>query len=135
VAAVNRRERAHELAAALVTELGRELVVPDPVLVEVDQLLRRRISSAAARAFLAAITRGEHSTAFMTPALVSDAVAIDSAYRSLDLGFVDAAVMAIAGRHDLPILTFDFEHFRAAPPPHGYWRLVVDEARYIASTS
>ncbi len=58
------------------------------------------------------------------------AAEIDERYRDLDLGFVDAAIMAYAERHDLPILTFDFEDFRAAPPEDGYWRLVVDEERY-----
>ena len=43
--------------------------------------------------------------------------------------------MAYADRHDLPVLSFDFEHFRAAPPPGGHWRLVVDEARYIEATT
>jgi hypothetical protein len=42
--------------------------------------------------------------------------------------------MAIAERHSLPILTFDFAHFRAAPPATGHWRLVVDEARYADAT-
>ena len=38
-------------------------------------------------------------------------------------------MMAVAERHNLPILTFDFEHFRATQPRHGSWRLVVDEGR------
>lgn len=28
--------------------------------------------------------------------------------------------MAYVERYDLPILTLDFEHFRAPPPPDGY---------------
>lgn len=46
-------------------------------------------------------------------------------------------IVAAANRRDhvhnlaaAPILTFDFEDFRAAPPKDGYWRLVVDEERY-----
>jgi hypothetical protein len=42
--------------------------------------------------------------------------------------------MALAERHRLPILTFDFAHFRATRPRRGYWTLVVDEARYAEST-
>jgi predicted nucleic acid-binding protein len=63
------------------------------------------------------------------------AVEIDARHADLGLGLTDASVMALAERHDLPILTFDFEHFRAAPPPDGYWRLVVDEARYADATA
>jgi len=43
-------------------------------------------------------------------------------------------VMAVAEQRDLPILTFDFEHFRATRPRDGYWRLVVDEDRYRDET-
>lgn len=130
VAAANRRDRAHDLAAALVTQLGRELVVLDPVIVEVDQLLRARVNRYAGAIFLAAMATGEHVVQFMTQGLLRRAAQIDARYRDLDLGFVDAAVMAYAERHGLPILTFDFEDFRAAPPEGGYWRLVVDEKRY-----
>lgn len=130
VAAANRRDRAHGLASTLVTQLGRDLVILDPVIVEVDQLLRARVNRDAGAAFLAAVARGEHVVAFMTQGLLHRAAEIDARYRDLDLGFVDAAVMAYAERHSLPILTFDFEDFRAAPPEGGYWRLVVDEKRY-----
>jgi predicted nucleic acid-binding protein len=113
-----------------VAELGRELVVLDPVIVEVDQLLRARVNRDAGAAFLTALAKGEHVVEFMTQGLVRRASEIDTRFRDLDLGFVDAALMAYAERHDLPILTFDFEDFRAAPPEGGYWRLVVDEKRY-----
>ena len=135
VAAANRRDRAHELAAALVTELGRELVVPEPVAVDVDQLLRARVGVETARSFLAALIRGEHTVHFLSPGLLRRAVEIDARFADLDLGLADAAVMAIAERHRLPVLTFDFEHFRATRPARGYWRLVVDEERYEESTA
>ena len=130
VAAANERDEAHGLAAALVTELGSDLVVLGPVMVETDHLLRGRIGSHVARRFLEALVAGEHETAFLTPALLRRAVELDDRYADLDLGLTDAAVMAYAERHAVPILTFDFEHFRATRPRRGYWRLVVDEARY-----
>jgi predicted nucleic acid-binding protein len=114
--------------------LGRELLVPDLVLVEVDQLLRARVSAPAARAFLAAIARGEHRVAFGSARLLRRAAELDSSFADLGIGIVDGAVMALAEQHDLPILTFDFEHFRATHPHSGYWRLVVDEARYRDAT-
>lgn len=131
VAASNLRDRAHALSAALVTELGRNLVVLAPVIFEVDQLLRSRVSSSAARAFLKAMAGGEHLVAFMTQGLLQRATEIDQKYSDLDLGFVDSAVMAYAERHDLLILTFDFQDFRATAPKKGFWRLVVDEKRYL----
>lgn len=130
LAAVNHRERAHALSVAAVRGLGRDLIVLDSVMVEVDHLLTTRVGSHAARSFLAALVAGEHETAFLTPGLLREAAAIDARFADLELGLVDASVMAYAERHDLAVLTFDFEDFRAAAPPDGHWRLVVDEARY-----
>jgi predicted nucleic acid-binding protein len=126
------RSRAADLplAASLVSELGRDLLVPDPVIVEVDHLLRTRVSSQSARLFLAALAAGEHTVAHLSPALLRRAVAIDASFADLDLGYADTAVMAIAERKNLPVLTFDFTRFRATRPAHGYWKLLIDEHRY-----
>ncbi len=35
--------------------------------------------------------------------------------------------MAYAERHRLPILSFDFRHFRATTSAHGPWRLLLSE--------
>jgi predicted nucleic acid-binding protein len=130
LAAVNRRDPAHQLAAMLVADLGRDLVVPDSVIVEADHLVRRRIGRYAAQALLESLAIGEHRVGHSTPELLRRAVAIDAQYADLDLGICDALVMAYAERHDLPILTFDFAHFRATKPANGHWRLVIDEQRY-----
>lgn len=116
------------------TELGRELAVPGPVLVEVDQLLRARVGARAARLFLEALAAGEHTVAFLSAGLLRRAVEIDARFADLDLGLVDGCVMAIAESMRAPILTFDFEHFRATRPARGFWQLVVDEARYADAT-
>ena len=134
VAAANIRDEAHELAARLVTELGRNLIVPDPVIVEVDHLLRSRVSARSARLFVAALVDGEHRVGFLTPALLRRAAEIDERFADLGLGVTDAVVMAYAERHRLPILTFDFQDFRATKPARGYWRLIVDETRYQEAT-
>lgn len=43
--------------------------------------------------------------------------------------------MAVAESQNAPILTFDFEHFRAAPRPDGRaWDLLIDEAVYARAT-
>lgn len=108
--------------------------MPESVIVETDHLLRARLGGRAARLFLSAVANGEHEVAFLTPRLLRRAVGIDSAFPELGLGFTDASVMALAERHDLPILTFDFEDFRAAAPKDSYWRLVIDESRYAEAT-
>jgi len=100
------------------------------VIVEVDQLLRSRIGSHAARLFLAAMAAGEHTVASMSAGLLRRAVEMEAQFADLDLGYTDAAVMATAERDRLPVLTFDFAHFRATHPAHGFWELVIDEHRY-----
>jgi predicted nucleic acid-binding protein len=96
----------------------------------VDQLLRSRVARSAAHAFLAAMAAGEHAIAYLSATVLRRAVDIDAAFADLSIGLVDASVMAIAEQRELPILTFDFTHFRATTPARGFWRLVVDEARY-----
>jgi hypothetical protein len=115
-----------------VSSLGRALVIPDPVAVEVDHLVRSRVGAGPARLFLRSLAEGEHAVAFLTPGLLRRAVEIDAQYADLDLDLADTSVMAIAERHDLPVLTFDYAHFRATRPATGAWRLVVDEAQYAA---
>jgi predicted nucleic acid-binding protein len=113
-----------------VSELGRDLLVPEPVIVEADQLLRSRVGGHAAGLFLRALADGEHTVVNLSPRLLRRAVDIDATFADLELGYTDAAVMAIAERDDLPVLTFDFEHFRATRPAKGFWQLVIDEHRY-----
>jgi predicted nucleic acid-binding protein len=96
LAAANRRDRAHALAVELVTRLGRDLVVPGAVIVEVDYLLRSRVGAHVARLFLAALAAGEHGVAFLSSGLLRRAVEIDVRFADLDLGLTDPTVMALA---------------------------------------
>ena len=127
ISAVQSDDAAHPLARELVGALGRELVVLMPVLAEVDYMVRKRAGAEPGRRLLRAIREGEHTAAFLTPGLLARAVEIDAQYAHLELGFVDASIMAFAERHKLPILTFDFRHFRATKPAKGDWRLLLDE--------
>jgi hypothetical protein len=62
------------------------------------------------------MARGEHSVAFPSPGVLRHPVEIDAANADLDLGLADAALMALAKGEGLPILTLDFEDFRAPKP-------------------
>jgi uncharacterized protein len=104
------------------------------VIVEVDQLLRSRLGGHAARLFLESVAAGEHTVVNLSPGLLRRAVQIDATFADLDLGYADAAVMAVAERDRHPVLTFDFAHFRATHPEGGFWQLVIDEHRYRAHT-
>jgi hypothetical protein len=111
----------------LIRAIGRELVLPLPVVTETDHLIRRRVGDHAARRFLAAIAAGSYEVAYMSPGLFRRAVEIDDQHGDLNLGLADASVMAVAERNELPILTFDFADFRATAPAQGHWRLLLSE--------
>ena len=90
-------------------------------------MIRTRIGPEPARVFLSALAAGEHEVADLSPGLFRRAAEINDQYADLRLGLADASVMAIAERHDLPILTFDFADFRATAPAEGHWRLLLSE--------
>jgi uncharacterized protein len=130
VSAIDGDDLAHGMASTALQRLRRNAVVPSPVMVEVDHLVRRRVGDSAARRFLKTVARGAHEIAYMTPGLMRRAVEVDDRYADLKLGLVDASLMAIAERHNLPILTFDFTDFRATESANGPWRLAIDESAY-----
>lgn len=127
VAAIHQRDPAHRMARDSMARLRRRAVLPSPVLVEADHLIRARAGGAAARMFLKSIAKGVHEVAYMTAGLMQRATELDAKYADLGLGFVDASVMAIAERHEMPIFTFDFTDFRATESATGPWRLAVGE--------
>lgn len=128
VAAAHRGDMAHQMARTSMSKLRRNAVIPSPVLVEADHLIRERVGNDAARGFLRAVADGTHEVAYMTAGLMRRAVEIDAKYADLNLGFADASVMAIAERHQMPIFTFDFTDFRATESADGPWRLAIDES-------
>lgn len=101
------------------------------MLVEVDHIVASRVGAAAARRFLHAVGGGVHDVAYLSPGLLRRAVELDNQYADLNLGLTDTCVMAIAERHEMPILTFDFTDFRATESATGPWRLAIDEHTYM----
>jgi predicted nucleic acid-binding protein len=130
VAAIHKNDSAHAMAKTAMRQLRRRAVLPSPVIVEADYLIRSRVGASAARAFLESIAKGAHEVAYMTAGLMRRATELDAKYADLNLGFVDASVMAIAERHELPIFTFDFRDFRATQSAKGPWLLAIDERVY-----
>ena len=88
------------------------------------------MGSGPTRKFIKATVGGQREIAYPTPGLLRRAVELDNQYADLNLGFVDTCVMAIAERHELPILTFDFADFRATESATGPWRLLLEESTY-----
>lgn len=129
VSAINRGERRrHRFAAELLTRLGREVIVPWPVLVEVDLLLRSRNHPEAALTFARSLLTGVHR--LEAPSAPELELALKLGRRFVDSGadLPDLVVMAMASRRRASILTWDFRHFRAVVLRRGHhWPLVVGE--------
>jgi hypothetical protein len=94
-------------------------VIPAPVLVEVDYFIHTRVHAQARLDFLDNIIIG----AFRVEQLLDDDYArireLCAQYADADVGFVDAAVLAIVKRLGEPKLaTLDHRHFRLLRPQH-----------------
>lgn len=102
------------------------ITVPVSVLPEVCYLLHTRISHEAEAAFVHAIAQGEFNVEPLEPEDIVRADALLQEYADLDLGFVDATVIATAERIDATqVLTTDRRHFTAIRPRHtGAFHLV-----------
>lgn len=95
------------------------VVVPVCVLPEVCYLLHTRISQLAEAAFVRAIADGEFVIEPLESEDMARADALVRRYADLDLGFVDATVIATAERLDATeVLTTDRRHFSAVRPRH-----------------
>jgi hypothetical protein len=111
-AGYDRRDRWHDAARELLQAEARELILPRPTIPEVDHLLGKHLGSAAQRTFFRSLTDGTFFLANLPAAGYRRVVDLDRRYADLRLGFVDAAIMAIA--EDLGvgrIATLDRRHF------------------------
>jgi len=117
--ALDRDDADHEACATLLADRADELVVPAPVLVEVAWLADRRLGGSAFRAVLGDIAAGVLDVANLTPADYRRAQELVERYADLPLGFVDAAVVAMAERlGERTIATLDHRHFTVVRPRH-----------------
>ena len=130
VSALNRSEgRRHRFAADLLAGAGRDVLVPWPVLTEVDLLLRSRGHRDAATAFGRALLDGVHRLHAPTDAELELALDLAARYPTAGVDLPDLTVMAIAATREAWVLTWDYRHFRAVVLERGHhWDLLVDES-------
>ncbi|MER7207973.1 PIN domain-containing protein [Streptosporangium sp. NPDC000239] len=118
VAAVNIRDRYHDLCARLLRSHSGPLLVPTTVVTEVCQLIERRQGSKAEAAFLSSFRAGLVLVQVTTEDLdrMSELVEV---YANLPLGAVDASVVAVAERLGLTeVAALDRRHFTVVRPRH-----------------
>lgn len=117
--ALDRDDPDHPACAALLVERAADLLVPAPVLVEVAWLSDRRMGRRAFSSVLADIAAGALGVVDLVAVDYGRARELVERYADLGLGFVDAAVVAIAERlGERTIATLDRRHFAVVRPRH-----------------
>jgi predicted nucleic acid-binding protein len=118
-AALDRRDAAHARSRALLERAQEPLVVPSPVLVEVDYWVRKWLGPGAFVAFLADVEAGGYRVENLLPDDYRRVRELCDRYADADIGFIDAAVLAIVERLNEPKLaTLDHRHFGMLRPRH-----------------
>lgn len=124
--AYDSRDAAHVPCAALLTSAPEAIAVPAPVLPELEWLLAGRRRPEAFLTLLDAVETGALEIVDLTVADYVRVRELCRRYRDLQLGFVDASVIAVAERYEeTTIATLDHRHFAVVRPRHvASFRLV-----------
>jgi predicted nucleic acid-binding protein len=118
-ASLDRSDADHLACRSLIENAGEELVVPAPVLVEVDYWVHQRIGAGALVALLEDIEAGAYAVEDLQPGDYGRVRALCDRYADSDIGFVDAAVLAIVeGPGEPKLATLDRRHFGMLRPRH-----------------
>jgi hypothetical protein len=118
-AALDRSDADHHPCRRLLEESNEPLLIPSPVLVEVDYWVRTRLSVGVFVALLEDIRQGAFRVENLQLEDYQRARDLCDRYADADLGFVDAAVLAVVERLGEPKLaTLDQRHFRMVRPRH-----------------
>lgn len=119
VAALDRDEPDHQRCRSLLDSFGEPLIVPAPVLVEVDYLIRTRLHSGIVLAFLGDLASGVFEIEDLVHSDYRRVREICEQYSDSDVGLVDAGVLAVAERLNEPkVATLDHRNFRMFRPRH-----------------
>jgi uncharacterized protein len=117
--ALDRRDAHHQRCRRLLDEASEPLVVPAPVLVEVDYWIRKWLHPGILALLLDDIDSGGLLVEDLRPEDYRRVREICLRYADADIGFVDAAVLAVVERLNEPKLaTLDRRHFGMLRPRH-----------------
>lgn len=118
-AALDRSDADHAACRHLLESASETLIIPAPVLVEVEYWTHHRLGAGAWLALLADIELGAFVVEDLTATDYRRVRELCDRYADADIGFVDAAVLAITERLGEPKLaTLDRRHFGALRPRH-----------------
>lgn len=118
-ASLDRDDADHAACRRLIEEAEEPLVLPAPVLVELDYWIHLRLHPGVLVALLDDIVAGAYRVEDLRPEDYERARALCDRYGDSDIGFVDAAVLSVVERLGEPKLaTLDHRHFGALRPRH-----------------
>lgn len=109
----------HRRCVEMVEEVGEDLVVPGPVLIEVDYWVLKLLGQDAWRVFLEDLSQGSYRLENLTAPDLVRAGELERTYADLDLGLVDAGVIALCERlGETKVATLDRRDFSLVQPKH-----------------
>jgi predicted nucleic acid-binding protein len=118
-ASLDRADQDHAASRTLIEQADEQLVIPAPVLVEVDYLISARLHPGVLVALMADVADGAYVVEDLTTDDYRRVGVLCDRYAESDIGFVDAAVMAIVERLDeTKLATLDRRHFGLLRPRH-----------------
>jgi predicted nucleic acid-binding protein len=118
-AALDTDDPDHDRCANLVQRAREELVIPAPVLVELDYFVRKLLGVDVWGAFVEDIGDGAYRIDNVDERTLRRAADLERAYESLSLGLVDASVIATCERlGETKVATLDRRHFSVVRPNH-----------------
>jgi hypothetical protein len=118
-ATLDRTDAQYQRCLDLLQDTVEPLVIPAPVLVEVDWLVHTRLHAGVFLALLDDIVAGAYRVEELQPEDYRRIRELSDRYADADVGFVDAAVFAVVERLKEPKLaTLDHRHFRILRPRH-----------------
>ena len=114
LALLDKDDRHHDAVRELYHDRPDNWLLPWAILPEVDYLVGSELGVRAQEAFLEDLAKGAFAVAYGRDEDIVRAHAIGRKYRSLNLGLVDAVVIATAERlRAEAIATLDLKHFGA----------------------
>lgn len=110
-AALDAKQPRHGVCLDLLTSVSERLIIPDPVLVELNYFMRRT-GTRGWTAFVDQVREGTYSLYPLSSATLVRAAEVEDQYASLKLGLVDAAVLATCEElGEDKVATLDRRHF------------------------
>jgi predicted nucleic acid-binding protein len=119
LAALDADDDYHQRCRPLFSDSAEDLVIPSPVLVELDYWLVARRAMGAFQRLTEDIASGSMLVEDLTLTDYLRVREIREQYHDSDVGFVDAAVLAVCERlRESKLATLDERHFRMLRPRH-----------------